>query len=201
MIFQTAKQVRILDVLKAEGFEVKQSGRLHWTRCPFHQEETASFAIYPDNHFHCFGCGKTGDVVNIYAHLHRMSNYDAACELIRTHGLTLKQYARHPIQPRREQKSLEYRINMAETNLHTLLKECRELKQEELALRLKELENAAAQLTLRHASPLEAASDPEYDTLADRMSEVLRSQERVAAMPQSELTALMLHEGGMETAG
>jgi hypothetical protein len=32
--------------------------------CPFHQERTPSFYIYPDNHYHCFGCGEHGSSVD-----------------------------------------------------------------------------------------------------------------------------------------
>jgi len=31
--------------------------------CPFHQEKTPSFYIFPDNHFHCYGCGAHGDSI------------------------------------------------------------------------------------------------------------------------------------------
>jgi hypothetical protein len=29
--------------------------------CPFHKERTASFYVFPDGRFHCFGCGAHGD--------------------------------------------------------------------------------------------------------------------------------------------
>ena len=33
-------------------------------RCPFHEERSASFSVNSDlNLYHCFGCGKGGDVV------------------------------------------------------------------------------------------------------------------------------------------
>ena len=32
--------------------------------CPFHKEKTASFVVFKkDNHFHCFGCQKHGDLI------------------------------------------------------------------------------------------------------------------------------------------
>jgi DNA primase len=36
-----------------------------WTgRCPFHEERTPSFSVNPDRKlFHCFGCGKGGDLI------------------------------------------------------------------------------------------------------------------------------------------
>lgn len=35
-------------------------------KCPFHKEKTASFSIQPKKQiWHCFGCGKSGDVINL----------------------------------------------------------------------------------------------------------------------------------------
>lgn len=34
------------------------------TLCPFHQEDTPSFFIYPDNSYHCFGCGIHGNAID-----------------------------------------------------------------------------------------------------------------------------------------
>jgi hypothetical protein len=33
--------------------------------CPLHQEKTASFYVYADNHYHCYGCGSHGDVTDL----------------------------------------------------------------------------------------------------------------------------------------
>lgn len=35
-------------------------GRAHNRCCPFHNEKTPSFTLYPDNHWHCYGCGSHG---------------------------------------------------------------------------------------------------------------------------------------------
>lgn len=32
--------------------------------CPFHDEKTPSFTVFKDNHYHCFGCGVFGDVID-----------------------------------------------------------------------------------------------------------------------------------------
>jgi DNA primase len=33
-------------------------------KCPFHKEKTGSFCIL-DNHYHCFGCGKDGEISDL----------------------------------------------------------------------------------------------------------------------------------------
>lgn len=30
-------------------------------KCPFHDDSTASMALYPNNGFHCFGCAAHGN--------------------------------------------------------------------------------------------------------------------------------------------
>ena len=40
---------------------VKQSGDTQFAVCPFHEEKTASLAVTPEI-FHCFGCGKFGNL-------------------------------------------------------------------------------------------------------------------------------------------
>ncbi len=42
---------------------LKQNGAIYKGLCPFHNEKTPSFVVYPNqNRYHCFGCRKTGDI-------------------------------------------------------------------------------------------------------------------------------------------
>lgn len=50
-------------------------------RCPLHQDTSPSFVIYPDGHWHCFGCGRGGDVIDLYTQLHTVSVRDAIVAL------------------------------------------------------------------------------------------------------------------------
>ena len=47
----------------------KRSGENWQFRCPLHKEDTPSFTVYADGHFHCFGCGKHGDAIDFLAKL------------------------------------------------------------------------------------------------------------------------------------
>ena len=49
-------------------------------RCPFHADRTPSLKLYSD-HFHCFGCGEHGDVIDLTAGLLGCSKSEAARRL------------------------------------------------------------------------------------------------------------------------
>lgn len=49
------REIKIVDILK-----LPDNGRKRFIRCPFHNERTPSFVIFPDNGFKCFGCGAHG---------------------------------------------------------------------------------------------------------------------------------------------
>jgi len=50
-------------------------------RCPLHQDATPSFVIYPDGHWHCYGCDRGGDVIDLYAELYGVSVREAIAAL------------------------------------------------------------------------------------------------------------------------
>ncbi len=54
----------IVDVVSLRTSLRKSSGTRFMGRCPFHEERSPSFSVNADlNLYHCFGCGKGGDVV------------------------------------------------------------------------------------------------------------------------------------------
>ena len=64
--------------LASERMELKQRGRLYWGCCPFHGEKTPSFKIDPDTQlWHCFGCGKGGNVFGFVMEADHMEFPDA----------------------------------------------------------------------------------------------------------------------------
>lgn len=71
-----------LEVARAAGLELRQRGGRYWVRCPLHGEKTASFCIFPDGKWKCFGCGAHGDAADLYAALHGVSLAEAlrACK-------------------------------------------------------------------------------------------------------------------------
>ena len=62
VIAEIKNNVNIVDVI-GEVVKLTKSGRNYLGLCPFHQEKTPSFNVIEDKQFfHCFGCGKSGDV-------------------------------------------------------------------------------------------------------------------------------------------
>lgn len=57
---------------------LKKSGDKLSGKCPFHNEKLGSFFIYLNtNTFHCFGCGKTGDVITFIMEYNNISFIEA----------------------------------------------------------------------------------------------------------------------------
>jgi hypothetical protein len=55
--------------------------RIH-ANCPLHPDDHASFVVYPDGHYHCFGCGAHGrDQIDLYAAIHGLDIGAAIAEL------------------------------------------------------------------------------------------------------------------------
>lgn len=60
---EMADQVDLLEYASHTVDFVKHSGATHYAVCPFHCEKTASLAVQSDdNFFHCFGCGRSGNI-------------------------------------------------------------------------------------------------------------------------------------------
>ncbi|QDP40634.1 DNA primase [Radiobacillus deserti] len=63
LVEEIRKANDIVDVI-GEYVQLKKQGRNFFGLCPFHGEKTPSFSVTQDKQiFHCFGCGKGGNVV------------------------------------------------------------------------------------------------------------------------------------------
>jgi len=51
------------------GLSLKKMGDKYRCTCPFHSENDASFVIYADGTYHCFGCKATGTYAQFVARL------------------------------------------------------------------------------------------------------------------------------------
>ena len=61
--------------------------------CPFHKEKTPSFSISDDKGFyHCFGCGKNGDVFSYVMEIENLGFLDALANLAEQAGIKISDY-------------------------------------------------------------------------------------------------------------
>lgn len=60
--------------------------------CPFHNEKTPSFTVYPDTQsFYCFGCGAGGDAITFLKKIENLDYLDAVKTLAQRAGLQMPQ--------------------------------------------------------------------------------------------------------------
>lgn len=60
------RQNPLVEVVRASGVRLRPTGPRRWQGlCPFHQDRRPSLLVdEADEHFHCFGCGAHGDVID-----------------------------------------------------------------------------------------------------------------------------------------
>lgn len=88
-----------LDELKARSditeivsgyVSLKRRGKNMVGLCPFHNEKTPSFNIYPENgSFYCFGCGTGGDVITFIRRIENLDYMEAVRFLAQRAGLNV----------------------------------------------------------------------------------------------------------------
>ena len=66
-----------LEAIVAKSIKLRSSGATKVACCPFHTEKTPSFHVYPDNSYHCFGCGAHGDVIDFVAGIEHIEPAEA----------------------------------------------------------------------------------------------------------------------------
>ena len=80
--------------LVAEVTKVRRSGRSVMAVCPFHQEKTPSMSVDAARGlYHCFGCGKSGDLFRFIQDTQAVDFTDAVELLARRSGITLHEDA------------------------------------------------------------------------------------------------------------
>lgn len=71
----------MVDVIGSYVHLTKKGGN-YFGLCPFHNEKSGSFAVSPSrNSYHCFGCGKGGNVITFIMEYENYS-FPEALELL-----------------------------------------------------------------------------------------------------------------------
>src|SRR5437762_11985346 len=81
------------DIVRVVGdyVKLKKAGAQNYSGlCPFHTEKTPSFSVHATRQFfHCFGCGKSGDVFKFVQEVENVSFPEAVRLLAQKMGLAM----------------------------------------------------------------------------------------------------------------
>ena len=81
-----------IESVMAPYVNLKRRGKNLVGLCPFHNEKTPSFTVYPENgSFYCFGCGAGGDVFSFVKLIENLDYIEAVKLLAERSGVTLPQ--------------------------------------------------------------------------------------------------------------
>lgn len=93
-------RVKMSEVFYRFGFK---PNRIGFISCPFHKEKTASMKAYKhDTRFHCFGCGRTGSVIDFVMLLNSLTFTETMTQLNHDFGLGLPIGERVSLRQKRE---------------------------------------------------------------------------------------------------
>jgi DNA primase len=89
-IEEIASSIDIVDVISAYT-PLRKAGRSFMGRCPFHEEKTPSFSVSQEKGvYHCFGCGKSGNVFTFVMDMDNVSFFEAAKLLAEKAGIRIE---------------------------------------------------------------------------------------------------------------
>jgi len=90
IVEEIKSRCNIVDVI-GRTVVLKKTGLNHKGICPFHNEKTPSFIVSEERqHFTCYGCGATGDVIEFVQRYHNLDFFGAVEKLAAEYGIDLE---------------------------------------------------------------------------------------------------------------
>ncbi|MDL2219464.1 DNA primase [Ruminococcaceae bacterium OttesenSCG-928-O06] len=76
-IAELSRRTDIVELVRSH-VQLKRAGRMEKGLCPFHNEKTPSFYVYPETaSFYCFGCGAGGDAITFVKQIQNLDYVEA----------------------------------------------------------------------------------------------------------------------------
>ncbi|MCO5175526.1 MAG: DNA primase [Thermomicrobiales bacterium] len=98
------ERVDIVDLI-GSSVQLRQAGRSFKGLCPFHDEKSPSFVVYPESQsYHCFGCGKSGDIFTYVMDTENLDFRDALRQLADRAGVELESRRQTQADPARDRE-------------------------------------------------------------------------------------------------
>ncbi len=106
-IARIRSRAQIADVV-GRFVKLKRTGRSYKGLCPFHSERTPSFSVDPEKQlYHCFGCGKGGDVFSFLMEIEGKPFPEVVRDLGRLTGVEVPEPGADDPEARRRQRDRE----------------------------------------------------------------------------------------------
>ncbi|HLU36590.1 MAG TPA: DNA primase, partial [Thermomicrobiales bacterium] len=106
-VTEVRDRIDVVDLVQGYVPSLKKAGANFKGLCPFHNEKTPSFIVFPDSqNFHCFGCGKGGDIFTFYMLVENVEFREALKELATRAGVELEVGAARPPEEKEKQQRL-----------------------------------------------------------------------------------------------
>ncbi|WP_353572633.1 DNA primase [Candidatus Albibeggiatoa sp. nov. BB20] len=120
-LLQHAELIDIID----KQVPLKKAGANYKGLCPFHNEKTPSFTVYPQQQtYHCYGCGAHGNAITFLREHNHLDFNDAVEELAGNCGLEVEYDDNIEVQP----------VQVKNDNLYTVLQQVTQFYQQQLQL-------------------------------------------------------------------
>ena len=88
-VLSVKSRLDIVDIV-GDYVALRKAGQTHWGHCPFHSEKTPSFSVSGTRQtYHCFGCGRGGDVISFVMEIEHLAFREALERLALRAGVTL----------------------------------------------------------------------------------------------------------------
>lgn len=98
-----------IDIVELIGstLDLRKAGKNYKALCPFHQEKTPSFYVFPETQsFYCFGCGASGDAITFVMRTEQLGFREALERLAERAGITLQSSRLHDHQEDEQRQRL-----------------------------------------------------------------------------------------------
>ena len=111
----------IVDIV-SQYVNLKKKGANYFGLCPFHNEKSPSFSVSPSKQmYYCFGCGATGDAVDLTAKLFGIGLREAAVKLAEDFGLNYDSRQKPSVRPRIREPTPEQKYQKGENHCYKVL--------------------------------------------------------------------------------
>jgi DNA primase len=128
VVDEIKERLDLADVV-SRYIQLQKAGRNYKALCPFHNEKTPSFVVFPESqNWHCFGCDRGGDVFSFVMEYEGWDFRTALEELGNQAGVEVQEQTPAQVEAAKEKDRLLAALEAAADYYHTLLRSAPQAK-------------------------------------------------------------------------